>query len=84
MKYIILYIVGFISFAVSVFSFSQIIGSFQHAHQRGLKPTLITILIHTVIVALAAWIVVSFLYEYRIAAIIGAIIGLLFIPGRIE
>jgi len=84
MNYIIMFLVGFVSFAVSVFTFAQIIGSFQHASVRGIKLTLTTVLINTAIIAISIFCVLTWLQTYKYAALIGAIIGLFLLPKNIE
>ena len=85
MKDIIMTIViGYVSWIISVFSFSQIFGSFQHCRERGLIMTMVTIIIHTIVITIAALIVLNWFARYKIVALIGAIIGVIMLPGKIE
>jgi len=84
MAYVIMCIVGFVSFAISVFSFAQIKGSFEYYASRGLKMTLITVISHIIIIAFCTFAVLKWLPTYKIAALIGAIIGFISLPRHIE
>ena len=81
---IMILIVGYGSWFLSVLSFSQIFGSFQHFKTRGFLMTAITILIHTAIILLAIIVILKWFARYKIIALIGAIIGVIMLPGRIE
>lgn len=77
-------VIGYVSWIISVFSFSQIFGSFQHCRERGLIMTMVTIIIHTIVITIAALIVLNWFARYKIVALIGAIIGVIMLPGKIE
>lgn len=67
-----------------VFLFAQIKGSFEHYAWRGLKMTLITVISHLIIIAFCTFAVLKWLPTYKIAALIGAIIGFISLPRHIE
>ena len=77
-------VVGYISWTISIFSFSQIFGSLQHCKERGFKMTMVTIIIHTVIITVAVLIVLKWFARYKIIALVGAVIGMIMLPGKIE
>ena len=77
-------VVGYVSWLISIFSFSQIFGSLQHSKERGILMTFVTIIIHTIVLTVAVLIVLKWFVRYKIIALIGAIIGIIMLPSKIE
>ncbi len=77
-------VIGYASWIISVFSFSQIFGSFQHCRERGLIMTMVTVIIHTIIITLVVLAILKWFARYKIVALIGAIIGIIMLPSKIE
>lgn len=86
MKYILIFVIGFLSFVVGVFGFYQIIGSIRIAiHQRKereaieelggrVRPislVLFTVLLWTAIIAFAIFAVHTWLSNYNVSSYIG-------------
>lgn len=79
-------LVGVLAFVVSVFGFSQIIGSLQNIKKRGSFATIVTILIWAVILFLGWWLMQRFAPAYAIVYYIATGIGFVMVlsAGKIE
>ena len=86
MKYVWMVVVGWIAWYIGIWGWAQIIGSFQHARERGTKLTLCTLAIWIVLLGTISAFVFFVLNTYFIAYLIGlgiALIKMLCI-GKIE
>ena len=81
MYYILLCLLGFISFAVNLFGFSQIIGSLRTIQIRGFKLSFITIIIWVIILVLFFFLINNFFVKYIIGYYIGLVLGLIMSLG---
>ena len=64
---IMILIVGYGSWFLCVFSFSQIFGSFQHFRTRGFLMTAITTIIHTIVILLAIIVILKWFARFPIS-----------------
>lgn len=75
------FIILIVSYVVGLFGFAQVLGSIQHAHERGATMTLITIVINGVVLCGAYMLVAHFFTSVK-PLVIGYVISFLSLWGR--
>lgn len=81
MSFIMLCLVGFASYVIGVFGFSQIIGSLQSVRRRGAFFTIYTITLWVIILVLVYICVRNFFYRQRFGYYIAMVISFIQVNG---
>lgn len=81
MKFVIIGIVMFLSFLLGTFGFSQIVGTLKYFRNFKLSSALFTIILWGLILGFAAFAVINWISDYKIALFIGYTVSFLLSLG---